>query len=331
MGELGTWLVRAREARGLTVEDAERDTRISRRYLQALESENFEVIPAPVYARGFLRSYSQYLGLDPAEMLSLFPGDDDAPAPVIGGPRGNQSGNVGVATPPGQQKPTMKTPLSGHSAARPQWNKTNRAGAKEPPMPKRPAARQPQEPLRAPASSHGEYEIGGAMPAPAPAPAAREPMIGVDIGVPVPARNLNNDPAAQRRNLTVIGIAVAVIFGVVALAIIISRAGAGSNPPTATPTSQASIGQTSGTTPPGAAGSTTPTSGIAVRPGIVPAVEGLNIVQARLAIAEAGYKIREITADGCPGTKGTVTDQAPDAGSERAAGAQVIVSVCSGP
>ena len=55
MGELGTLLVRAREARGLTIEDAERDTRISRRYLQALESEQFDVIPAPVYARGFLR------------------------------------------------------------------------------------------------------------------------------------------------------------------------------------------------------------------------------------------------------------------------------------
>src|SRR6185312_8812415 len=97
MSELGTWLIRAREARGLTIEDAERDTRISRRYLQALESEQFEVIPAPVYARGFLRSYSQYLGLDPAEMLALFPRDDQPPAQhsaqhsVIGGNRRPQS------------------------------------------------------------------------------------------------------------------------------------------------------------------------------------------------------------------------------------------------
>ena len=71
MGELGSLLTRAREARGLTLEDAERDTRISRRYLQALESEQFEVIPAPVYARGFLRSYSQYLGIDPQEALAI--------------------------------------------------------------------------------------------------------------------------------------------------------------------------------------------------------------------------------------------------------------------
>src|SRR5258706_6656387 len=80
MGELGSLLSRQREARGLTLDDAERDTRISKRYLQALESEQFEVIPAPVYARGFLRSYSQYLGLDPQEMLSLFP-REGAPEP----------------------------------------------------------------------------------------------------------------------------------------------------------------------------------------------------------------------------------------------------------
>lgn len=72
---IGERLIGAREERGLTLEDAERDTRISRRYLQALEDERFDVIPAPVYARGFLRSYSQYLGLETAELLARFPQD----------------------------------------------------------------------------------------------------------------------------------------------------------------------------------------------------------------------------------------------------------------
>ena len=70
---LGETLQRARQARGITVEDAERATRIPRRYLEALEQENFAILPAPVYARGFLRSYSGYLGLDPAELLPFFP------------------------------------------------------------------------------------------------------------------------------------------------------------------------------------------------------------------------------------------------------------------
>src|SRR3990172_6983057 len=70
---LGETLQRARQPRGITVEDAERATRIPRRSLEALEQENFAILPAPVYARGFLRSCSGYLGLDPAELLPFFP------------------------------------------------------------------------------------------------------------------------------------------------------------------------------------------------------------------------------------------------------------------
>ncbi|MGI8926081.1 MAG: helix-turn-helix domain-containing protein [Tepidiformaceae bacterium] len=113
MSELGSWLIRAREARGLTLEDAERDTRISRRYLQALEGEQFEVIPAPVYARGFLRSYSQYLGLDPQEILALFPRDDDAV-------RAN-----GAST----TRATQQQPLSPVGASRPAWTRPDRRPA----------------------------------------------------------------------------------------------------------------------------------------------------------------------------------------------------------
>ena len=76
--DIGGELTRAREGRGLTLENAERDTRISQRYLQALEDERFDVIPAPVYARGFLRSYAQYLGLDPGPLLARFPREDGA-------------------------------------------------------------------------------------------------------------------------------------------------------------------------------------------------------------------------------------------------------------
>lgn len=70
---LGETLRRARTAKGITFEDAERVTRIPRKYLEALELENFSILPAPVYARGFLRSYAGYLGLDPAELLPFFP------------------------------------------------------------------------------------------------------------------------------------------------------------------------------------------------------------------------------------------------------------------
>lgn len=90
MAELGNTLSRARRARGITLEDAERDTHVSRRYLQALEAEDFSVFPAPVYARGFLRTYSRYLGLNPDELLRVFPNGslavDITPLPSVARP-----------------------------------------------------------------------------------------------------------------------------------------------------------------------------------------------------------------------------------------------------
>lgn len=73
MSPLGETLRRARLSKGITIEDAERVTRIPRKYLEALEVENYGILPAPVYARGFLRSYAAYLGLDPGELLPFFP------------------------------------------------------------------------------------------------------------------------------------------------------------------------------------------------------------------------------------------------------------------
>lgn len=70
---LGRILSEARTSRGLTLDEVERDTRIAKRYLEALEREEFDVLPAPVYCRAFLRTYAQYLGLDPREILRLYP------------------------------------------------------------------------------------------------------------------------------------------------------------------------------------------------------------------------------------------------------------------
>ncbi len=92
MSPFGETLRLARVAKKVTFEDAERVTRISRRYLEALEQENFGILPAPVYARGFLRSYASYLGLDPSQLLPLFPvGEVEepkmAPLPKVREPR----------------------------------------------------------------------------------------------------------------------------------------------------------------------------------------------------------------------------------------------------
>ena len=75
---IGEQLTRARLSRNLTIEEAEQGTRISGRFLQALEQERFEKIPAPVFAKGFLRSYAQFLGLNPQALLALYPKETDA-------------------------------------------------------------------------------------------------------------------------------------------------------------------------------------------------------------------------------------------------------------
>jgi len=69
---LGETLRAAREARGATLTHVEAITRIRKRYLQALEDEDWEILPDPTYVRGFLRGYARYLGLDPQQILSLY-------------------------------------------------------------------------------------------------------------------------------------------------------------------------------------------------------------------------------------------------------------------
>lgn len=72
MGEFGELLRNARAYRGVSLADAERATRINRRYLAALEQEAFDQLPPLTYARGIVRIYAQYLGLDPLTVLAKF-------------------------------------------------------------------------------------------------------------------------------------------------------------------------------------------------------------------------------------------------------------------
>ena len=64
MVEIGTALQDARTRKGLSLPDAAEATRIRVKFLAALEAERFGELPADVYARGFLRTYAEYLGLD---------------------------------------------------------------------------------------------------------------------------------------------------------------------------------------------------------------------------------------------------------------------------
>lgn len=67
-GKVGRVLERARKDRGLSLEEAERATKIRKRYLVGLEDDDYTVLPDAVYAQGFLKTYANFLGLDGAEL-----------------------------------------------------------------------------------------------------------------------------------------------------------------------------------------------------------------------------------------------------------------------
>ena len=64
MFEIGTSLREARLRQQLDFPEIEQATKIRGKYLRALEDEQFDVLPAQTYIKGFLRAYAEYLGLD---------------------------------------------------------------------------------------------------------------------------------------------------------------------------------------------------------------------------------------------------------------------------
>lgn len=68
MSELGIRLKNAREEKNLTLDQLQIITKIQKRYLQAIEEGNLDILPGDFYARAFVKSYSEAVGIDP-EML----------------------------------------------------------------------------------------------------------------------------------------------------------------------------------------------------------------------------------------------------------------------
>lgn len=64
MFEIGPSLREARTRRGLSPEDVQKAIRIRDRYLHAIEEERWELLPGDAYAKGFLRTYAEFLGLN---------------------------------------------------------------------------------------------------------------------------------------------------------------------------------------------------------------------------------------------------------------------------
>jgi cytoskeleton protein RodZ len=70
MTNFGASFKKAREFRGITLDQIAKETRISTRFLAAIEDEEFHLLPGGVFNRGFIRSYAERVGLDPDQAIA---------------------------------------------------------------------------------------------------------------------------------------------------------------------------------------------------------------------------------------------------------------------
>jgi transcriptional regulator with XRE-family HTH domain len=84
---IGSTLKQRREARHLSIEQAAEQTRVRKYYLQALENDDLSAIPSVVQARGFLRIYTEFLGLNLDELSSAtHSAESRSPIPQVASP-----------------------------------------------------------------------------------------------------------------------------------------------------------------------------------------------------------------------------------------------------
>ncbi len=83
---VGSLLKGEREKRGFSLDQLSQITRLRKHYIEALEDENWDNLPSPVYVKGFIRAYAQGLGFDAKEAISLYeniaPVEEEIPKPL---------------------------------------------------------------------------------------------------------------------------------------------------------------------------------------------------------------------------------------------------------
>jgi len=84
MNSLGLYLRGLREAKGMSLDDIARSTRVGRRHLEALEGDTPGELPAPVFVKGFIRAYCEFLECPSDHALDLYRESTGEPAPAHG-------------------------------------------------------------------------------------------------------------------------------------------------------------------------------------------------------------------------------------------------------
>jgi hypothetical protein len=108
LASFGEELRREREIRGISVKEIADATKISKRFLEAIERNDHKTLPAPVFTRGFVREYARYLGLNSDEMVNRYN------FAAVGDDRIEQSAHLErLTTPQAPPPPRKKAPPKG--------------------------------------------------------------------------------------------------------------------------------------------------------------------------------------------------------------------------
>lgn len=90
--KFGNRLVRARRERKIHIAQAAKDLCIPQRYLAAFEKNDLKALPEPIYAVGFMRTYADYLGLNPGPLVENLKANYNSLPPAL------QAGNAGSSS-----------------------------------------------------------------------------------------------------------------------------------------------------------------------------------------------------------------------------------------
>lgn len=80
MSELGRQLKEARLQKGMSLDDVQEVTKIRKKYLEAIESGDYKVLPGSFYVRAFIKTYAEAVGMSPDELLEEH---GNVPAPPV--------------------------------------------------------------------------------------------------------------------------------------------------------------------------------------------------------------------------------------------------------
>ncbi len=196
MKSVGQILREAREAKGLTVAQAAEGTRSKSQTILALEQDDFSKFPAPIYTRGFIKLYAEFLGLDAPGLISLFQArnaDADKlyrPASVL------KPGAAHPPPPPAAVTPELDlpppAPVIPAPAAPPAAAPPPKIEAPEPELPFDRPAPQPVTPVEPPKLAPRLPEapkqpVSPPTPAPAATPAPTPAPAPAPVSTPAPA------------------------------------------------------------------------------------------------------------------------------------------------